>query len=124
MTATGKAVGTPAYMAPEVLDGKKACAASDVYAAGLVLYRMLAGRLPFDLPEESSILALVTPSGAPMNGVCRMCGNVSTLPDGLALTMGTLGRDPATRPHDGNEMAAPGVERASARMRPRRINPI
>jgi serine/threonine protein kinase len=40
-------LGTPVYMAPELLNGAKATTKSDLYAAGVVLYLMATGRLPF-----------------------------------------------------------------------------
>ncbi|MEV4618552.1 serine/threonine-protein kinase [Asanoa sp. NPDC049573] len=48
----GSLLGTPAYIAPERLDGGQVSAAADVYGLGLLLYRCLAGRLPW--PGRSS----------------------------------------------------------------------
>ena len=47
LTAAGTVVGTPSYIAPEILQGKEADARSDLWALGVVLYEMLSGRLPF-----------------------------------------------------------------------------
>ncbi|HWL93656.1 MAG TPA: serine/threonine-protein kinase, partial [Phycisphaerae bacterium] len=47
-------VGTLAYMAPEILEGKPATSASDVYSVGIILFEMLTGRRPngVEFPEE------------------------------------------------------------------------
>jgi serine/threonine protein kinase len=45
---TGKAIlGTPEFLAPEVIEGEEADARTDIYSLGVVAYQMFAGRLPF-----------------------------------------------------------------------------
>jgi serine/threonine-protein kinase len=46
-TATGVVMGTPAYLSPEVLQGERATAQSDIWALGVMLYDMASGDLPF-----------------------------------------------------------------------------
>ncbi|WP_053334201.1 protein kinase domain-containing protein [Gemmatimonas phototrophica] len=47
LTMTGSAIGTPAYMAPEQIDGAPANARSDLYSLGLVAWEMLSGERPW-----------------------------------------------------------------------------
>jgi serine/threonine protein kinase len=46
-TATGQAIGTPEYMAPEQLQGLQVDQRADIYSMGAVLYSMLTGKPPF-----------------------------------------------------------------------------
>ena len=48
--------GTPEYMAPEVIRGEGARAASDLYAVGVILYELVTGHPPFEGGTSSSIL--------------------------------------------------------------------
>jgi serine/threonine protein kinase len=57
LTATGVAIGTPAYMSPEQAAGDREIdGRTDLYALGVVAYQMLAGRLPFQAGSTASML--------------------------------------------------------------------
>lgn len=64
-TRTGLTLGTPAYMAPEVLAGQSASAAADVYALGVILYELLAGRRPHDGATLGELLRSVADQQVP-----------------------------------------------------------
>src|SRR5688500_17963510 len=48
LTMTGVTIGTPGYLAPELVDGATASPSADVYALGLVGWEMLTGRQPWE----------------------------------------------------------------------------
>ena len=48
ITRTGEVFGTPAYMAPEQLDGAPTDRRTDIYGLGVVAYQLLSGRLPYE----------------------------------------------------------------------------
>ena len=80
----GQVLGTLSYMAPERLLGRPAGTAADVYSLGLMLYRAVAGGLPWPTASIAEALAIHTqpvthllrrPAGVPpaVIGVCRDC---------------------------------------------------
>jgi eukaryotic-like serine/threonine-protein kinase len=65
LTQAGIACGTPSYMAPEQVVGDSADARSDVYAVGIMLFELIAGRPPFDDDDHVAILAMHTTQPPP-----------------------------------------------------------
>jgi serine/threonine-protein kinase len=57
LTGTGQVLGSIRYLAPERLMGARGTPAADCYAVGVMLYRMLAGRYPFDADTPAGIAA-------------------------------------------------------------------
>lgn len=57
LTEAGTAIGTPDYMSPEQLSGLELDSRSDLYAAGVVLFECLTGRLPFEADTTWALVA-------------------------------------------------------------------
>ena len=102
LTMTGTVVGTPAYMAPEVALGEEAGPAADIYSLGVVLYELLAQRLPYpDRPTAAAaLLQRVNEDPAPIAELAPQ------VPKGLAdIVMRAIARDPATRFSSAGDLA-------------------
>jgi hypothetical protein len=56
LTQTGQVVGTPAFMAPEIVQGAEADARADIYALAVVLYQMVTGQAPFRAETPLALL--------------------------------------------------------------------
>ncbi len=56
MSQISQLVGSPAYIAPEVVFGKKATCQSDIYSLGVTMYQLLTGQLPFLSKKTSTLL--------------------------------------------------------------------
>jgi serine/threonine-protein kinase len=57
LTEEGTSIGTPDYMSPEQLAGMEVDATSDLYAAGVVLFECVTGRLPFEAATTWGLVA-------------------------------------------------------------------
>ena len=91
-TAPGTAVGTLAYLAPELLSGAAADPASDVYSLGVVTFQALTGRLP---RSSNSMVDLVDGRETPVLPVSAVSPDLAAFDAPVALA---LGIDPASRP--------------------------
>lgn len=111
-TATGSLVGTVAYLSPELVMRGTADARSDVYAAGIMLFEMLAGRQPFEGEQAVQIAYQHANDNVPAPS--KYNPNVPPLLDELVLW--ATARDAAHRPNDAVELLAV-VQRAKAELK-------
>ena len=95
MTATGMAIGTPAYMAPEQLAGDAAADHRiDIYALGLLAYELLNGRSPYAATTPKRVLVAVLTQDLPPLITVR-----PDVPRGLSdIVMNCLAKEPEDRP--------------------------
>jgi tetratricopeptide (TPR) repeat protein len=109
VTRTGAVLGTPAYMAPEQLEGTAVGPQADVFALGVVLYRLLSGVHPFTRDSaHANALAVSTAKHQPLGE------RVPEVPETLAaLVESCLALDSAARPADARAVAAALAEFAA-----------
>jgi eukaryotic-like serine/threonine-protein kinase len=107
MTETGSIMGTAQYLSPEQAQGHAVTATSDIYSIGVMLYEMLAGRLPFE-GDSAVAVALKHLSEAPAP-ISQWRPDVH--PALEAVVMAALAKDPAQRWQSAEDLAA-GLEAA------------
>ncbi|MBA3455508.1 MAG: serine/threonine protein kinase [Deltaproteobacteria bacterium] len=96
LTSTGLVFGTPAYMAPEQALGRAVDGRADVYATGVILFEMLAGRMPFVDSDPMVLMRLHAKQPPPrLDELTR--GAPWCTPQLLGLVEGALIKDPAQR---------------------------
>ena len=114
MTETGSIMGTAQYLSPEQAQGHAVTAASDLYSIGVMLYEMLAARLPFE-GDSAVAVALKHLSQAPAP-ISQLRPDVH--PALESVVMAALAKDPERRWQTAEDfaagLAAAGDQMASA----------
>jgi serine/threonine-protein kinase len=101
-TKTGLVLGTPSFMSPEQIAGKKVDGRSDLYSLGVMLFQMLAGVLPFRGDSMAELMYKIANEEAPDIRIIRR--DVS---DRLANIVAlALSKRPETRYQSGDQFAA------------------
>jgi serine/threonine-protein kinase len=101
-TKTGLVLGTPSFMSPEQLAGKKVDGRSDLYSLGVMLFQMLAGVLPFRGDSMAELMFKISNEEAPDIRVIR-----PELSEAVANIVAlSLSKRPETRYQTGTQFAA------------------
>jgi eukaryotic-like serine/threonine-protein kinase len=108
-TKTGMVLGTPSYMSPEQLAGKKIDGRSDLFSLGVSLYQLLCGRLPFE--GESMAQLMFKIANEPPADILAV--NPGVPPGIVAFLARALAKNPDERFQTGEEFAG-GLRVAAA----------
>ena len=101
LTLDGLVVGTPSYMAPERATDGEVDGRADLFGLGVILYEMLAGRLPYEGRSFVAVLAAIA-RGTPT----ALADVAPEVPAAVAdLVMRLIAHDPADRPADADAVA-------------------
>lgn len=96
------ALGTPAYVSPEMVRGDSVDHRADLYAVGVILFEMLTGRLPFDFPTVSKIV--LAHAKAPVPRFTKL--NITDVPTTVeAVVHCALSKFPSERHSSARELA-------------------
>ena len=112
-TATGTVLGTPSYMSPEQLAGKKVDGRSDIFSLGACLFELLTGEKPFHGDSVATLIYQIT------NEPHRSARGVNpAIPESIeAVINRALEKDPAKRYQKAGDMAA-DLRKALAALEP------
>ncbi|MAC28940.1 MAG: hypothetical protein CMN31_07730 [Sandaracinus sp.] len=99
LTQSGMVVGTPAYMSPEQASGARVDARSDIYSAGVVLFELLAGKVPFESRRRTDLLRAHMMEPVPDPEALRP--GLTLAPELQALLLRCLAKEPGERYRDG-----------------------
>ena len=98
VTKTGRVIGTPHYMSPEQTKGLSVDHRADIYSLGVVMYQMLAGRLPYDADSPVAV------------GIKHISDPIPLLPPGLEMFQTIINtcmsKDPTHRYQSAGELIA------------------
>ncbi len=102
LTRMGMVFGTPSYISPEQAQGRIVTHSADIYSAGVILFQMVTGRLPFQ--GESTIDLINKHISEPPPRPTSILSNIPV--DLELLILQTLAKDPKERPKTAYEMRA------------------